>query len=116
MQRIPGFDVVRVIALACIMLCHYFGVQGGAVAETCHDVLGVLGNALFFVLSGCCLGLRYEIDGRPHYGAIFLRRRLLRLYKPFIVFIAFYVILLCAAGKVPSIGKVLMNFANWVAD
>lgn len=110
-MRIAGYDLARVLALAVIMVCHYCGVHGGKFAQVWHDLLGELGNALFFVLSGCCLGMSHERSGWPGYGAAFLKRRALRLYKPFAIFIAIYVTLLYLVGKPPTLTKVALNFA-----
>lgn len=117
MNRSSGLDFARVIALVSIMVCHYYGVHGGRFAEIIHDVLGLFGNAMFFVLSGWCLGLRHEKAGCPKYGVEFIKRRISRLYWPFALYIIIHVALLCFTGKSPELVKVAMNLAmlSWFA-
>ena len=112
MNRSSGLDLARVIALVSIMVCHYYGVHGGRFAEITHDVLGVFGNSMFFVLSGWCLGLQHEKAGFPKYGLEFIKRRIGRLYWPFALYIIIHIALLCfVTGESPGLAKVAMNLA-----
>ena len=107
--RNSGLDLVRVLALWCIMTCHFCSVYGNPLSEAIHDIFAVLGNSMFFILSGLLLGRKWRADGCPSYGFGFVIRRIKRLYPPFVVFVALYVVmLLCKGIEVPA-WRILMN-------
>lgn len=116
-KKTPVFDLIRVIALGSIMTCHFCSVYGNVFAEAAHDILAVLGNSLFFVLSGFLLGRKWKAEGSPVYGIGFVFRRVKRLYPPFVVFVTIYVCMLFCKGITVPTWRVLMNMGmlSWFA-
>jgi len=108
-SRNIGLDVARVIALACIMCCHFCSVYWNGFAVVAHDVLAVMGNSLFFAISGYLLGRKWEAEGCPLYGIGFVAKRIKRLYPPFAMFVIFYVIVLMIKGHYLSVVQIAMN-------
>lgn len=115
--RNSGLDLARVLALVCIMTCLFCSVYGNPLAEAVHDVLAVLGNSLFFVLSGLLLGRKWMADGCTSYGVGFVIRRVKRLYPPFAVFVAIYVSVLFYKGVEIPVWRIVMNMGmlSWFA-
>lgn len=108
------FDVLRVMALAMILLCHF--IRGHQTAMV--DVpLGIVGNCIFFALSGWLLGFKWRERGCPVYGRQFLVRRLLRLSIPIWLFAIPWMIWLKLNSHSISLLDVILNLSllNWFA-
>ncbi|MEW9625851.1 acyltransferase family protein [Rhodanobacter geophilus] len=95
MQRLPGLDLLRAIAIVWVMLFHSWMIGGiGGPLQTVADY-GWMGVDLFFVLSGYLIGCQLlEPLGRGeplHFGAFYLRRAF-RILPVFLVVLAIYLL------------------------
>ena len=95
MQRLPGLDLLRAIAIAWVMLFHSWMIGGiGGPLQPVADY-GWMGVDLFFVLSGYLIGhqlLAPLSRGEPlRFGAFYLRRAF-RILPVFFVVLAVYVL------------------------
>ncbi|MBN8923379.1 MAG: acyltransferase [Rhodanobacter sp. 68-29] len=95
MQRLPGLDLLRAIAIVWVMLFHSWMVGGvGGPFQPIADC-GWMGVDLFFVLSGYLIGRQLlEPLGRGEplrFGAFYLRRAF-RILPAFLAVLAIYVL------------------------
>ncbi|MBD8879745.1 acyltransferase [Rhodanobacter sp. 7MK24] len=95
MQRLPGLDLLRAIAIAWVMLFHSWMIGGiGGPLQPVADY-GWMGVDLFFVLSGYLIGrqlLEPLSRGEPlRFGAFYLRRAF-RILPVFFSVLAVYVL------------------------
>ncbi|MEW9570187.1 acyltransferase family protein [Rhodanobacter sp. Si-c] len=95
MQRLPGLDLLRAIAIVWVMLFHSWMIGGvGAPLQPVADY-GWMGVDLFFVLSGYLIG--YQLleplsHGEPlRLGAFYLRRAF-RILPAFMTVLAVYLL------------------------
>lgn len=92
-MRRPGLDLLRVIAIAWVMLFHSFVVGGLGPDWSWLSRYGWMGVDLFFVLSGFLIGgqvLAPLARGEPlRYGDFYLRRAF-RILPAFVVVLALY--------------------------
>lgn len=95
MQRQPGLDLLRAIAILWVMLFHSFIVGGLGDDWSWLSKYGWMGVDIFFVLSGYLIGgqvLQQLRDrGRLGFGDFYLRRAL-RILPAFWVVLAIYVL------------------------
>lgn len=93
MNRLPGLDLLRAIAIVWVMLFHSWIVGGmGGPFQIVADY-GWMGVDLFFVLSGYLIGyqlLRPLSQRRPLGFGEFYRRRAYRILPAFVVVLAVY--------------------------
>ncbi|MGC1547247.1 MAG: acyltransferase [Rhodanobacter sp.] len=92
MNRLPGLDLLRAIAIVWVMLFHSWVIDGwghfGGV-----ETFGWMGVDLFFVLSGYLIGsqlLKPLANGEPVSFADFYLRRAFRVLPVFFVVLALY--------------------------
>jgi len=95
MQRLPGLDLLRAIAIVWVMLFHSWMIGGlGAPFQPVADY-GWMGVDLFFVLSGYLIGhqlLEPLSRGAPlRFGAFYLRRAF-RILPAFLAVLAVYLL------------------------
>jgi peptidoglycan/LPS O-acetylase OafA/YrhL len=94
MNRLPGLDLLRAIAIVWVMLFHSWIVGGvGDLFQPLADN-GWMGVDLFFVLSGYLIGyplLQLLSVGAPLQLGEFYRRRAYRILPAFLVVLAIYV-------------------------
>lgn len=77
----PALDGLRGIAVLLVMLCHLLYRP---------FALGWMGVPLFFALSGFLItGILIRAKGRPHYFGSFYKRRALRIFPIYYLFVAF---------------------------
>jgi peptidoglycan/LPS O-acetylase OafA/YrhL len=93
MNRLPGLDLLRAIAIVWVMLFHSWIVGGlGAPFQPIADY-GWMGVDLFFVLSGYLIGyqlLKPLSLGQPFRFGDFYRRRAYRILPAFLTVLAVY--------------------------
>ncbi len=93
MNRLPGLDLLRAIAIGWVMLYHL--ASYGVVMPVLVDRYGYMGVDLFFVLSGFLIGAQllapYTRGETPRWGQFFLRR-VLRVLPAYLVVLALYFI------------------------
>ena len=114
-KRYSEFDVLRAIALAMILACHFIQRIGFYKLDV---PFGSVGNMIFFTMSGWLLGFGWNNKGFPAYGMRFLEHRLLRLAVPLWLFAIPYMLWLNVSGHYPlAIRDVILNLAllNWFA-
>ena len=93
MNRLPGLDLLRAIAIVWVMLFHSWIVGGLGDPYEAVARYGWMGVDLFFVLSGYLIG--YQLlkplsrGESPHLGE-FYRRRAFRILPAFLVVLAVY--------------------------
>lgn len=94
-QRLPGLDLLRAIAIAWVMCFHSFIVGGMGDNWGWLSKYGWMGVDIFFVLSGYLIGgqvlQRLNDRGRLDFGDFYLRRAL-RILPAFWVVLAIYVL------------------------
>jgi len=93
MNRIPGLDTLRAIAIAWVMLFHSYIVGGLGGGFSKLEYSGWMGVDLFFVLSGYLIGTQVlrslKSSGSIDFAA-FYRRRFVRILPAFFVVLALY--------------------------
>ena len=111
-NRVAIYDWIRALAIVCVVICHWL--QG---LDTAHGFIGgLLGNSLFFIMSGLLLGKQWRNVGSVPYGSRFIFRRVCRIYPAFILFTIVYSITLLCTGYMDW-AKISMNFLmlSWFA-
>ncbi|MDI9237906.1 acyltransferase [Lysobacter sp. LF1] len=94
MQRLPGLDLLRAIAVVWVMLFHSFLVGGLGPDFKWLERYGWMGVDIFFVLSGFLIGrqvLTPLAHGKTLSFADFYARRAYRILPAFVVVLAIYV-------------------------
>ena len=97
LSRLPQIDASRGLA-ALLVVLHHCGVHGGVAsipADQAHKwafypiqalAYGYIGVDLFLVLSGFCLAYPWLADPKRRFdGWTYLRRRLWRIYRPYLM-------------------------------
>ena len=117
MTRDFGYDVVRVVGLWMILVCHILSHFSSWWAGPMHDILAQCGNSVFFILSGCLLGRTWISNGCGPYGWRFVGRRLAKLWPTFATFVVLYVVALEVCGHALSVRQIVMNVTmlSWFA-
>jgi peptidoglycan/LPS O-acetylase OafA/YrhL len=84
--RIHALDGLRAIAALLVVTHHLWGAgsDSGLIANFLQSATGS-GVELFFVLSGVVLGPRYIREGRPVFTHDYFRRRVERLWPPYVI-------------------------------
>ncbi|MDB5294204.1 MAG: acyltransferase 3 [Phycisphaerales bacterium] len=106
-DRRPWLDVVRAAAVLLVLGRHMPAPSGGSALAAAAGVWqagGWVGVDLFFVLSGYLVaGVLFREHARTWRldAGRFYARRALRLYPPFLVFVAFSAIAFAGAGRLP---------------
>ena len=103
-QQIPYLDGWRGLAIACLLLGHFFPVPG--------INLGTVGVALFFVLSGLLMA-RLLFVQQVALGTFF-RRRISRVFPSVAVYLLAVCAMFAVTGKSIALGELLpaMTFTN----
>ena len=94
MQRMPGLDLLRALAIVWVMLFHSYIVGGLGERFALLQGYGWMGVDLFFVLSGYLIGrqvLAPLARGERFSFATFYRRRAFRVLPAYLVVLALYV-------------------------
>lgn len=93
MQRLPGLDLLRALAIVSVICTHSWLAGGMGYGFGWIENYGWMGVDLFFVLSGYLIGhqlfVRYERSGRLDLKA-FYRQRAYRILPAYLVVIAIY--------------------------
>lgn len=82
-KRLVEFDLIRCVAILCVMIYHFRSGEVGIFPESWNFTgftLGSLGVSVFFILSGAAI--RYSDEGRYSLGR-FVRSRFLSLFPIF---------------------------------
>ena len=87
-MRIVALDYIRVLAILMVMFCHW----GESIGWKYCSLAGCGANCIFFVLSGLCLGIRWREDRCSSLGIVFIKRRLIKIYIPFVIFLSLYLV------------------------
>ena len=95
------------------MICHL----GQSFGQPLFGIAGGVANCIFFVLSGLCLGIDWHKHGCARYDWRFLRKRIMRLYIPFLCFLIPYLLVLCATDVIGFGREVWLNMfmLSWFA-
>lgn len=94
-MRIKELDGLRGIAVLAVIDRHYF-----SWLPATGSPYGWLGVDLFFVLSGFLItSILLELRDKQHYFKVFYSRRALRIFPPYFLGIAVYLVLSSALGK-----------------
>lgn len=112
LRRYEEFDLLRVMAMAMIVGCHFLR----SIGFYQFDIpLGCVGNMIFFSMSGWLLGLAWRNRGYPVLGWHFLRHRLFRLAVPLWLFAIPYMLAFSVLGCELSWKAVIYNLVllNW---
>ena len=104
--RYACFDAVRACAIVLIMVCHW---SRGAGYPFVGDWCGIVGNSLFFILSGLLLGIGWHSKGCPRYGMTFLKRRCRRLFPAFWLVLLVYLVIMMLKGASLPIVRFIAN-------
>lgn len=92
-SRIPELDGLRGIAIALVLLHHFFDFAPGA-------PLGWSGVDLFFVLSGFLIGgILLDARGSPNYFKTFYARRVFRILPIYYALIGAYISVMTIVGR-----------------
>ncbi len=87
-MRIKELDGLRGIAILAVLNCHYL-----AWFPALGSQYGFLGVDLFFVLSGFLItGILLELVDKEHYFSIFYARRAFRIFPPYFLALAAYLV------------------------
>src|ERR1041384_6611291 len=94
-QRVPELDGLRGVAILLVVLFHYFvqHVQTRVGSPAAYLIkylsLSWIGGDIFFVLSGFLVGgILMDQRGTPGYFRVFYLRRALRIFPPYLLFLA----------------------------
>lgn len=109
MRKDVRFDILRVIGLICILLCHYASHIDSRLADGVHDVLAPMGNFIFFLISGILMGMKWDASGKAKHGVSFLVRCFKRIYYPLWWFLGLYFVIMCFAGVRVPLRSAVMN-------
>lgn len=111
-SRIESLDWLRATALLMVLSCHW----GQSIGWSRFGILGGVANCIFFLLSGLGLGITWRDKGCGKLRMEFFKRRLVRLYGAFFVFLVPYVVLLLTTDF-SDLHKILLNFLmlSWFA-
>ena len=93
MQRLPGLDLLRAIAIVWVMLFHSYIIGGLGAHFSVLENSGWMGVDLFFLLSGYLIGsqvLKPLSRGEPLAPTDFYLRRAFRVLPAFFVVLALY--------------------------
>ncbi len=94
-MRIRELDGLRGIAVLAVLSEHYM-----AWLPEVGSHYGWLGVDLFFVLSGFLItGILLELREKEHYFKVFYARRALRIFPPYFLGLAVYLVISVAMGK-----------------
>jgi len=94
-MRIKELDGLRGVAVLAVISEHYL-----AWLPEVGSRYGWLGVDLFFVLSGFLItGILLELREKEHYFAVFYARRALRIFPPYFLGLAVYLVISLAMGK-----------------
>jgi peptidoglycan/LPS O-acetylase OafA/YrhL len=93
MQRLPGLDLLRALAIVSVVCTHSWLAGGMGYGFGWIETYGWMGVDLFFVLSGYLIGrqlfMRYQRSGRLDLKA-FYRQRAYRILPAYLVVVALY--------------------------
>jgi peptidoglycan/LPS O-acetylase OafA/YrhL len=121
MQRLPGLDLLRAIAIVWVMLFHSYIVGGLGDSFRQVEWNGWMGVDLFFVLSGYLIGtqlLKPLSQGRPlAFGSFYLRRSF-RILPAYFAVLAIYFALPAAreAEGIQPLWQFLTYTVNFLID
>ena len=94
-RHIPALDGIRGVAALLVMVFHLArpGIKGtGPEAIASVAQFGWVGVDLFFVLSGFLIsGILLDSRDRPHFFRTFYKRRSLRIFPLYFVFLGLYI-------------------------
>lgn len=97
-KRVVSFDIMRVIAIIGILICHScnkFPIYYDWIASYCACTF----NFLFLILSAFLMGVSWENNGRKVLGKSFLSKRLVRLSSSYYPFLIILFLLLYFSGR-----------------
>lgn len=105
MQRLPGLDVLRAVAIVWVMLFHSWVIGGLSQPFEGLQNTGWMGVDLFFVLSGYLIGgqlLRPLSNGLPLDFRTFYLRRSFRILPAYLVVLGLYFLAPGRGAAVPG--------------
>lgn len=117
MNRLPGLDLLRAIAIVWVMLFHSWIVGGFSGALQPVSSYGWMGVDLFFVLSGYLIGyqlLKPLSQGKPLLIGEFYKRRAFRILPAYLVVLAVYA--LCPSLREASGMQPLWQFLTFTLN
>jgi peptidoglycan/LPS O-acetylase OafA/YrhL len=106
-HHMPALDGIRGLAIALVMVQHFFPFNDRGVTLLDSVVFGVanrcwMGVDLFFVLSGFLItGILWRARGRDHFFRNFYMRRVLRIFPAYYLLLAIFFLLLPALSSAP---------------
>lgn len=99
-MRIRELDGLRGIAVLAVVAFHYL-----AWLPQTGSNLGWLGVDLFFILSGFLItSILVDLRGQDHYFTVFYSRRAFRIFPPYFLAIALYLVISFATGMRGTLG------------
>lgn len=107
-KRIFAFDVLRVVSILGILLCHSCFLWGGFdwLGRYCAQTF----NLIFLLLSAFLLGMKWEEEEFPQYNVKFVWRRIKKLMVVFYPFLVIAMTVLYALGFHPPLQVVVSQF------
>ncbi len=103
----PALDGIRGLAIALVMVQHFFPFNDRGVTLLDDLVFGLanrcwMGVDLFFVLSGFLItGILWKARGKEHFFRNFYMRRVLRIFPAYYLLLAIFFLFLPALGSAP---------------
>lgn len=102
-ERLVVFDFIRVVAILLVVLCHTLKVDNLPINLAW---MGILGNALFFFISGYLIYLNNSKIGSIRDIFSFYKKRLVRIYPLYIFAIVCFIIVSYFVGDVIVLGNI----------
>lgn len=105
-EKEKSFDCIRVLAMASIILCHFFQIIGSYGISSWLNT----GVQVFFILSARLICTKKFDDKEDIFR--FFKTRVLRIFVPLWIYFACIIPVLYVAGRGPQVSTVIMYFTG----